>query len=151
MSLVTGRTTALRAPAVSGRPSQTKGFNGNNRFVCEAAIVLCQAPARSGYSPGGPLAVGDRLEGKREAAPVLGKIAQPVILPPRPAAAGQRSLATQRPPKPYFVLSLASMALTSAVLISPVVVTLPSMIFHSRNGPVMSPDWSKATGPITPS
>ena len=42
-------------------------------------------------------------------------------------------------------------ALTSSVLISPTVVTLPSVIFHKRNGPVMSPYWSNETGPMTPS
>ena len=42
-------------------------------------------------------------------------------------------------------------ALTSSVDISPTVVTLPSVIFHRRNGPVMSPYLSKATGPMTPS
>ena len=38
----------------------------------------------------------------------------------------------------------ALMALTSSVVISPTVVTLPSVIFHRRNGPVMSPYLSKA-------
>ena len=51
----------------------------------------------------------------------------------------------------HFVPSFAFRALTSSVLISPVVVTLPSVIFQRRNGPVMSPYWSKLTGPITPS
>jgi anti-sigma-K factor RskA len=34
---------------------------------------------------------------------------------------------------------------------SPTVVTSPLVIFHRRNGPVMSPYWSKLTGPMTPS
>ena len=33
----------------------------------------------------------------------------------------------------------------------PMVVTAPSLIFHRRNGPVISPYLSKETGPITPS
>src|SRR6185503_472133 len=40
---------------------------------------------------------------------------------------------------------------TSSALISPTVVTSPSLIRHRRNGPVMSPYWSKEIGPITPS
>ena len=47
--------------------------------------------------------------------------------------------------------SLAFSAATSSAEISPVVVTLPSLIFHSRNGPEMSPYLSKLTGPMTPS
>ncbi len=38
-----------------------------------------------------------------------------------------------------YLPSFALTALTSSVDISPVVVTLPSLIFHNRNGPVMSP------------
>ncbi len=53
-------------------------------------------------------------------------------------------------PCSYFAIFAIS-AFTSAVLISPVVATLPSVIFHRRNGPVMSPYLSNATGPITPS
>ena len=53
--------------------------------------------------------------------------------------------------EPPHLAILAISALTSSVLISPVVVTLPSTIFQSRNGPVMSPYLSNETGPITPS
>ena len=49
----------------------------------------------------------------------------------------------------YF--SSALICSTSSALISPTVVTSPSLIRHSRNGPVMSPYWSKLTGPMTPS
>ena len=52
---------------------------------------------------------------------------------------------------PLYLASFALIALTSSVLISPTVVTLPSTIFQSRNGPVMSPYWSNDTGPMTPS
>ena len=51
----------------------------------------------------------------------------------------------------YGLAIFAFSALTSSVLISPTVVTLPSVIFHKRNGPVMSPYWSNETGPMTPS
>ena len=42
-------------------------------------------------------------------------------------------------------------AATSAGDMVPVVSTCPQVIFHGRNGPVMSPCWSKTTGPTTPS
>ena len=58
----------------------------------------------------------------------------------------------ERRRRPRYCLAIfAFSALTSSVLISPTVVTLPSVIFHKRNGPVMSPYWSNETGPMTPS
>ena len=58
-----------------------------------------------------------------------------------------------RAPCPMFVgyFSPALILPTSSALISPTVVTSPSLIRHRRNGPVMSPYWSKEIGPITPS
>ena len=50
-----------------------------------------------------------------------------------------------------YLFNFACSALTSSVVISPSVVTLPSMIFQSRKGPVISPNLSKETGPMTPS
>ncbi len=76
-------------------------------------------------------------------------------LPEAGEDARNREVGRERDPRErrrrHFVPSFAFRALTSSVLISPVVVTLPSVIFHKRNGPVMSPYWSKLTGPITPS
>ena len=76
-------------------------------------------------------------------------------LPEAGEDARDREVGRERDPRErrrrHFVPSFAFKALTSSVLISPVVVTLPSVIFHRRNGPVMSPYWSKLTGPITPS
>ncbi len=70
----------------------------------------------------------------------------------REGDAGQRRHGRQALGGPaHWPAILALRALTASVLISPVVVTLPSVIFHRRNGPVMSPNVSKLTGPMTPS
>ena len=54
-------------------------------------------------------------------------------------------------PMPFRYFNCDLILPTSSALISPTVVTSPSLIRHRRKGPVMSPYWSNAIGPITPS
>src|SRR5215207_2933592 len=85
--------------------------------------------------PSAPLHVGDLPEPGHDATDgQAGRKLGPV--------GAQGRLAHPQPP----ILALS--ALTSSVDISPTVVTLPSVIFQSRNGPVMSPYLSKVTGPM---
>ncbi len=82
--------------------------------------------------------IGAAVEVERRAAPLLvGDLPEPGQNARNREVRCQRDARERR--RRHFVPSFAFRVFTSSVLISPVVVTLPSVIFQRRNGPVMSP------------
>ena len=152
----------LRAPFREGAGSRGPGRHGARqqaaRYHFGAAIMVGHVEGVEARRRIGGERVGAALRIERSAGALLvGDLPQSGDdARDRPVGgegdAGQRGHGRQAPGGlAHWPAILALRALTASVLISPVVVTLPSVIFHRRNGPVMSPNSSKLTGPMTPS